>query len=258
MLSRRRIFSGAAPLLGFGLLLSAAVAPGAIAQSSATPTGGEMMANCTEALGVGAEGDACVNVIHASPDAPEVDVYVDGEAALTGVAFGEASGWVALPAGEHQIQVTAAGAEIDTAVIDATVELMAGEAYEVAATGLLAEIEAQVYPVDLAMVGSEDEPMARVRVVHASPDAPAVDVAVTGGDVLISELAFPDASDYIEVPAGSYDLEVRPAGATDVVLELPGVEFEGGMAYSVYAIGLAEDGSLTVLPISGATLAGDM
>lgn len=216
------------------------------------------MANCTEALGIGAEGDACVNVIHASPDAPAVDVYVNGEAALTELAFGEASGWVGLPAGEHQIQVAAAGSDVASAVIDANVELMAGEAYEVAATGLLAEIEAQVYPVDLASVGSEAEPMARIRVVHASPDAPAVDVAVTDGDVLIGELAFPNASDYLEVPAGSYDLEVRPAGATDVVLELPGVELEGGTAYSVYAIGLAGDGTLTVLPVSGATLAGDM
>jgi hypothetical protein len=72
--------------------------------------------------------------------------------------------------------------------------------------------------------------------------------------VLISNLAFPDASDYLDVPAGTYDLEVRLAGTTDVALELPGVELEGGTVYSVYAIGLAGDGSLTVLPVSGTAL----
>jgi hypothetical protein len=100
--------------------------------------------------------------------------------------------------------------------------------------------------------------MARIRVVHASPDAPAVDVAVTGGDVLIGNLAFPDASDYLDVPAGSYDLEVRPAGTTDVALPLPGVQLDGGTISSVYAIGLAGDATLSVLPVVSTTDGGTM
>jgi len=247
--------AGIVPALAVSLLLGAA-APAVAGQAGSTPTAEP--GRCVEALGVGAEGDACVNIVHASPDAPAVDVYVDGEAALTGFAFGEASGWVALPAGEHQIQVAATGSEIDTAVIDADVELVAGEAYEVAATGLLTEIAPQIYPVDLSAVGTEAEPMSRIRVVHTSPDAPAVDIAVMDGDVLISNLMFPDSSDYLEVPAGTYDLEVRLAGTTDVALELPGVAFEEGTVYSVYAIGLAEDGSLTVLPVTGTALEAEM
>jgi hypothetical protein len=92
-----------------------------------------------------------------------------------------------------------------------------------------------------------------VNVIHASPDAPPVDVAVAGGDVLIENLPFPAASDYLEVPAGSYDLEVRPTGTTDVVLDLPGVALDSGMVYSAYAIGQAGDGTLTVLPIAATT-----
>lgn len=258
MLSRRwfsTVMVGTVPALAVSLMFGTA-APVSATQAGATPA--SEPGQCVEALGIGSEGDACVNIIHASPDAPAVDVYVNGEAALTGLAFGEASGWVALPAGEHQVQVAATGSDTETAVIDVEVELVAGEAYEVAATGLLADIAPQIYPVDLSTVGSGAEQMSRIRVVHTSPDAPAVDIAVTGGDVLISNLAFPDASDYLEVPAGTYDLEVRLAGTTDVALELPGVELEGGTAYSVYAIGLAGDGSLTVLPVAGTTLAPEM
>ena len=206
----------------------------------------------------GQAGDACLNVVHAFSDAPAVDVYVDGAKALGDLAFGATSGWVAVPAGEHQVQVTAAGAELETAVIDADVTLEEGAAYEVAATGLLAEIEPQVYQVNLSAIGSEDEPMARVRVVHASPDAPAVDVAVKGGDVLIEDLAFPEASDYLSVPAASYDLEVRPTGTTDVALDLPGVELEAGMVYTIYAIGQTADDTLTVLPVVATTMAPEM
>jgi hypothetical protein len=220
----------------------------AAAAESATPMMG--MAACATTLGIGAEGDACINVVHASPDAPAVDVYLDGAVALEGLGFGEFSGWVPVPAGDHQVQVTPAGEAADAAVIDAPVTVEAGMAYHVAATGTVAEIAPAIYPVDLS---APADGSARVRVIHASPDAPAVDVAVAGGDVLIGDLSFPDASDALEVPAGTYDLEVRPAGTTDVALDLPGVELEAGMVYDVFAIGLLEDGSLTVLVVPSTT-----
>ncbi|MDF3040085.1 MAG: hypothetical protein K0Q71_2791 [Thermomicrobiales bacterium] len=248
---------GVAGVLGLSVLLGLGQ-PGVSAQDAMGTPSGANMGNCVTALGIGQEGDACVNVVHASPDAPAVDVYVDGAEALSGLEFGATSGWVALPAGEHQIQVTAADAALDTAVIDADVTLEEGAAYEIAATGLLAEIAPQIYPVDLSMLGSDDESMARVRVVHASPDAPAVDVAVAGGDVLIENLPFTEASDYLDVPADSYDLEVRPTGTTDVALDLPGVALEAGTVYSVYAIGHVADGSLTVLPVTATAVAPEM
>ncbi|HEV2128529.1 MAG TPA: DUF4397 domain-containing protein [Thermomicrobiales bacterium] len=91
--------------------------------------------------------------------------------------------------------------------------------------------------------------------IHASPDAPAVDIAVADGDVLIESLEFPNASDYLEVPAGTYDLEVCPAGTTDVALDLPGVELEAGMVYDVFAIGQLADETLTVLIVPATTTA---
>lgn len=255
MRSRRRFLT---TIASAGLLTGSLLLGGASLSTSAqdaTPAQKADMGNCVTALGIGAAGDSCVNVIHASPDAPAVDVYVDGAKALSGLEFGKASGWVALPAGEHQVQVTAADAAIDTAVIDATLTLEEGAAYEVAATGLLADIAPLVNQADLSEFSTADEPMARARVIHASPDAPAVDIAAKGGDVLIENLPFREASDYLVVPAASYDLEVRPTGTTDVALDLPGVELEEGMVYSIYAIGHVSDGSLTVLPVTATTVA---
>lgn len=236
----RSLMASIAAIFVFAFVMAAP--QGVAAQGTPTAAG-----SCAVTLGLGTEGDACVQVIHASPDAPAVDVYVDGGLALEGLEFGAASGWVALPAGDHQVQVAATGEAADTAVIDATLTLEAGVAYEVAATGLLADITPQVYVADLSPLEAD---MARIQVLHTSPDAPAVDIAVTGGDVLVPELAFPDASGYLTVPAGAYDLEVRPAGTTDVALALPGVELEAGTVYDVYAIGLLEDGSLNVLVVA--------
>ena len=80
---------------------------------------------------------------------------------------------------------------------------------------------------------------AHVRFVHTSPDAPAVDIAVKGGPVIFPNVAFKAASQYVPVDAGTYDLEVRPAGKTDVVLAVPGVKLDAGNVYTVFAMGLA-------------------
>lgn len=245
-------------LLPVLLMVFAVSSPRALAQDSTPAAMDADMGVCSAALGIGMAGDSCINVIHASPDAPAVDVYLDGELALEGVEFSQFSGWIAVPAGEHQVQVTAAGDDAANAVIDANVELAADAAYHVAATGHLADITPQIYQVNLSDLDAMGDPMARIRVIHTSPDAPAVDIALAGGDVLIADLAFPNASDALEVPAGSYDLEVRPTGTTDVALDLPGVELEAGMVYDVFAIGLAGDGSLTVLVIPSTTAAAMM
>lgn len=182
---------------------------------------------------------AKVRVLHASPDAPAVDVYLDGTKvdALTAVPFATISDYLDVPAGAHDIKVYATG-DTTTPVIDANVSVTAGKHYTIAATGALATIGAQVI---------EDAPSptcdkAEVRVVHFSADAPAVDVATTGAapaDAVVKNLAFPDATAYLSLPAASYDLEVRLAGTTTVALALPDVAVKACNAYSVFAIGSA-------------------
>ena len=62
-----------------------------------------------------------------------------------------------------------------------------------------------------AAQGGEDK--ARVRVIHASPDTPAVDVLVNDELALFSSVMFGDATEYAEAPANVYDVKVVPAGA---------------------------------------------
>ena len=188
---------------------------------------------------VSAADTAMVRVLHASPDAPAVDVHLDDAivGALTNVPFGTISGYLDIPAGEHNVKVYATGTTSDP-VIDADVTVVAGQRYTIAATNALASIEAQVL---------EDDPTpscttAQVRVVHFSADAPAVDVATAGAapaDAVVKNLAYPDASAALALPAGSYDLEVRLAGTTTVALALPDVAVENCNSYSVFAIGSA-------------------
>jgi hypothetical protein len=196
------------------------------------------------------EGQARVRIVHASPDAPNVDIWVDGAVAVSNLAFNTATEYVALPAGDHAVAVTPAGGTAADAVIDATLTLEAGMDYTVAAVGQVADIEPLVLEDNNAAPAAGK---AHIRVVHASPDAPNVDVAVAGGPVLIENLAFPTASDFLPVDAGSYDLDVRPTGTETVAIDINGFMAEAGTIYTVFATGLLADGSLGVLPLVDAT-----
>jgi len=190
---------------------------------------------------------AMVRVLHASPDAPNVDVYADGEEVLSDVAFGQISDYLEAPAGEYQIQVFAASPDpaTDGAVIDAMLTFAAGTMTTVAATNNLATIEAQVIADAWEPVADQ----AQIRVVHFSADAPAVDIAPDGAEPIVADLAYPTATDYLTVPAGDYDLEVRPAGTMDVAVQLDPFTLNAGHSYSVFAIGSLAGGTLIALPV---------
>ncbi|HPC83797.1 MAG TPA: DUF4397 domain-containing protein [Thermoanaerobaculaceae bacterium] len=182
-------------------------------------------------------GNARVRVVHASPDAPPVDVWVNGAPAFTNVAFEQITTFAAVPAGTYSVKVVPAGAT-SPVVIEADLDLAASTDYTVIATGRLASIA----PVILtATPGAPQAGQAWVRFFHASPDAPAVDIAVTGGPVLFPNVAFRNGTDYLPVPAGTYNLEARVAGTANVALAIPGVTLADGGVYTAYATGLLAD-----------------
>jgi hypothetical protein len=179
-----------------------------------------------------------VRVAHFSPDAPNVDVYVDGDRVLSDVPFRATSDYLEVPAGTRTVRITAAG-DPDTIAFEGDVEVGEGD-YTVAAMGELASEDSQFRPLVLEDDNSDvGDDTARVRLVHASPDAPAVDVTVaSSGDALFDGVAFGD-SGYVEVSAGTYTLQVRgdtDGNDGDVVAEFT-LELAGGTVYTGFAGG---------------------
>ncbi|MGB6780046.1 DUF4397 domain-containing protein [Planococcus citreus] len=187
---------------------------------------------------------AKVRVLHASPDAPAVDVYVNGDLTLEEVPFKTDSGYLEVPAGTHDVEVFAAGTEYAAGegVLQADLEVEAGKAYTVAAANLLESIEFVVAEDSMEVT----EGQAKIRVGHLSPDAPAVDVGIIGGDALFSGAEFPSITDYAEVDPGTYDLEIRLPDGTQV-LPLEGTELAADTVYSVFAVNTVD--SLEVIAL---------
>lgn len=126
------------------------------------------------------DGTGAFRVVHASPDAPNVDIYVDEEPAIEDLGFRDVSPYEELDPGPYQVQVTAAGDE-EAVVFDEEIEIEDGITNTAVAYGEAAGGPEDGFTVDVLEDDITDpgDAMSRLRLFHASPDAEAVDVVVT-------------------------------------------------------------------------------
>ena len=176
---------------------------------------------------------AYVRVLHAVPDAPNVDVYVNGNKVLSNIAFKDISEFLPLPAGKYHIDVYPAGTSVST-VISKKVTVEAGKIYTLAAVGRGNKLQLLPYVTDPFVPANET----KVRFIHLSPDAPAVDIAVQKGDVIFPDVSFKQATDYLGLTPMTVNLEVRAEGTKNAVLTVPNVTLKPNQSYTIFAVGL--------------------
>ena len=150
--------------------------------------------------------------MHASPDAPAVDVLVDGATAIPGIDYKQASAATALEVGSYDIQVdgiTPGGPA--TVIGPANLTFVADTLYSVVAVGDVANIEPIILEQPDFDVAAGN---ARLRILHAAPMAPQVDVYATapGADLAASApvgtFSFKEDLGPVQVPAADYQISV--------------------------------------------------
>jgi hypothetical protein len=98
--------------------------------------------------------------------------------------------------------------------------------------------------LDLFVVEDPKEPLrpntSKLRFVHLSPDAPAVDVIEPNGSVLFRDVSYKDITDYMSITPDTYAVELVPTGTDKAVLYVPNIRLLPDAFYSLYAIGLVE------------------
>ncbi|HSW56278.1 MAG TPA: DUF4397 domain-containing protein [Ignavibacteriaceae bacterium] len=171
-------------------------------------------------------------VIHTSPDAPGADILVDNAIAATNLTYLQNTPYVTLPSGTRNIKVNVTGTS--TTVIQADLDFVKDKAYSIFAVNSVANIEPLVLEDNLAAPASGK---VHVRFIHLSPDAPAVDITLADGTVVFGNVSFKGNTPFTPLDGGSYNLQVRLAGTSTVVLDLGSVTLPTGKILTVYARG---------------------
>jgi hypothetical protein len=148
-----------------------------------------------------------VQILHASPDAPAVDVVVDGEEALSDVDYKDSSGWGEFAAGTYSIEVQGILPDGNATVIGpADLTFEADTINTVVALNDVQNIEPLVLTQPQTPVSAG---AARVWVLHAARNVQ----DLVGGPVNVYVTA-PDADLAAEAPLGSFNFkETLPADA---------------------------------------------
>lgn len=179
---------------------------------------------------------AAVRFVHASPDAPAVDIYVNDREVFSNSAFKRVTSYSQLDAGTYTVKVfpTSANGQ-GNPVTQAQVTLNGGWDYTLAAVGKLANVQAKLISDNLNTPG---QGKTKVRAYHFSPNAPAVNVGVKDGSTLVRGLSFPNATDYITADSGRLNLVVQDAGNNTTVTEIPNANLASNTVQSVFVFGL--------------------
>jgi hypothetical protein len=158
-----------------------------------------------------------VQVLHASPDAPAVNVLVNGEEALGNVDYKDSSGWISLDAGTYSIEVQGILPDATETVIGP-----ADLAFEADTINTVVALN-DVQNIEPVVLTQPDTPVsagaARVWVLHAAANVQ----ALVGGPVDVYVTA-PGADLTAEAALGSFNFkETLPA---DGPAELPAGEYQ--------------------------------
>ncbi len=196
-----------------------------------------------------ADSQATVYTLHVSPDAPAVDIFAGNSELVSNISFGELSPAIQVDPGAYTLDFFHASSgslrpSSSPASTVSTPSLEAGKSYLVIASGYLnaSGNQEELEIIALESNFTQDSSNARVRLVHASPDAPAVDIGIVNDgsitQTLASNVTLGTASSDagISFPPDSTVLGIAPASNPSEVVSVFNLSLSGGAGNGLFAI----------------------
>lgn len=178
-----------------------------------------------------------IRLLHASPKAPAVDIYLNDDNILAdNLSYGEFTPYLPLMPETYTIEIYPAN-DSDMPILTKEITLPEKTIDTIAVIGELPNIELYVIndPIE-----SLDPASSKLRFVNLSPDSPALNVTLPDGSVLFKNVSYKGVSDYMKISPKTYTVELVPTGTDKAILYVPNIRLRPDAFYSFYAIGLVE------------------
>jgi len=177
---------------------------------------------------------ACFRILHASPDAPDLDVYINRTRVANNLAYAQFSArrWcIAATIMLARAFPANADPNVTLPLVSTNVELMVDRSYVIAIAHSVQEL--QVVPLE----NPAPPPVGQfsLRLANLAAGIGDLDLAITGGSVWLFNVTFPTAQTTTQ-PAGTYALEVRQAGTPDVLIPLGSLRFRSRDRRTIYVL----------------------
>lgn len=208
--------------------------------------------------------NAEVRFVHVSTDSPPLDVIraaVQRQTLAQNVAFRDRSDYVQVANGETDLIATPS-ADPATFLFLEEFNAAAHRSFSIYAVGTAADVDGLIVTDSRHSVPTQ----ARFRFLHAAPsidDEDAVDIYVTppGQEIdfedepaefrKFTSVVFPNATDYLTLEAGDYEVHFVAAGTSRVLLDSAPFQVVNGDV-TTYVLHDSETGALELLPVDDA------
>lgn len=219
------------------------------AMLTAMAAGSAMLAGRTASAGTDV---ALFRVLHASPDAPALDIYVNRRKVAPNLLYTKFSGDWHYPAVTAVVRVFTAGSAFNsTPLLQKNITFEIGRSYVLAVTGLVGQQQ-----LDIAQFQDPPRPSAgqtAIRLAHVAPGVGNVDLYTAANEQFILDVGFKIAKDIVK-PAGTYEFQVRNAGQPTVLFPIPPTNFPSAQLRTIYVFAPSQNPAARELNVTNTPL----
>jgi hypothetical protein len=194
--------------------------------------------------GSGSGANAQLRMVQGSPDAPQVNLLVDGKSVAGNLGYSNATGYISVAPGSRHIQVAPVSGA--SPIFDQSISFTSSSNRTLLLTGPVANVKTVILKDGGTTATTGD---GYVRVVNASPTMGSADVYIVqagagigGVQPVVAGLAFDKDTGYKLTAAGNYQVFMTAPGTTSALLNTGSISLTSGQNQTVVALDGASGG----------------
>ena len=174
-----------------------------------------------------------IRFFNSSPNSPALDVYVNGQLFAKNLAYKQFTDYFAVASGNYNIKIYTTG-KTTKPLLDSAVSVPDYWILNICIIGVFPNIS--LYPIPEPN-SAQNSGSSCFRFINLSPSSPAIDVYLSDGKKVFSNVGYKDITNYACVPPGTYSFSITAANTKEILFTLQKVELSPNNYYAMYAVG---------------------
>ena len=177
--------------------------------------------------------NSSIRILHAVPNAPNIDVYANGSLISSDLSFSSISNYLNLSPGTYELQVYRSGF-YDTPLATQSVQLAPSANYTISVVTLGGLF---LFKLRDASIATSTE-YTYLRFMNLSQSAPLLNLDLPNGNELFTAVEYLETTGYYTTSPGIYNFRVENTGGTALNKNIKNLTLEGGKLYTIYILGI--------------------
>ncbi|AYD40382.1 DUF4397 domain-containing protein [Clostridium fermenticellae] len=176
--------------------------------------------------------NSSIRIFNAAQGISNVDIYANGNLIVENLAHKKVSDYIPISHGNHNITVYPSGQKTNP-ILNTNVNIPENIILNVAITGTAPNIS-----LFLIQEPSAAKNLGRpcIRLVNLSPDPSPIDIKLSDGTSIFTNVMYRDFTNYACIPTGNYTFTVTSSKDNNIELTIPNINL-GNNYYTLYTIG---------------------